>query len=225
MERAKLSIGVVFVGSLVVCLPNFTTVDLTATAASGDNVTGVIWEVRFRVSACDANATDEFLFNFNFWVQAMLVKIVPCLCLAVLSGLLVRSLKEAERRRKKLLGTAKVASRGSGKRGGPKEGGRAAGKRASRTTSMLLTVVLMFLATELPQGILNLLSGVLDQNFVTQVYMPLGDAMDILVLLNSSVNFIIYCVMSRQFRATFTALFCPYTIKVTTAEVASAVSV
>lgn len=33
--------------------------------------------------------------------------------------------------------------------------------------------------------------------------------MDILALINSSINFILYCSMSRQFRTTFTLLFRP----------------
>lgn len=36
-----------------------------------------------------------------------------------------------------------------------------------------------------------------------------GDFMDILALLNSAINFILYCSMSRQFRTTFTILFKP----------------
>lgn len=33
--------------------------------------------------------------------------------------------------------------------------------------------------------------------------------MDILALINSAINFILYCVMSRQFRKTFRILFRP----------------
>lgn len=33
--------------------------------------------------------------------------------------------------------------------------------------------------------------------------------MDILALINSSINFILYCSMSKQFRSTFTLLFRP----------------
>lgn len=36
-----------------------------------------------------------------------------------------------------------------------------------------------------------------------------GDVMDILALLNSAINFILYCSMSRQFRKTFNLLFRP----------------
>lgn len=31
---------------------------------------------------------------------------------------------------------------------------------------------------------------------------------DILTLINSAINFILYCTMSRQFRMTFNQLFC-----------------
>jgi hypothetical protein len=228
LQRAKLCIGIVFCGSLIICVPNFTTVDLTASPVSV-NDSRLIWEVSFRVSACDSDATDEFLFNFNFWVQAMFVKFVPCLCLTVLSGLLVKSLREADKRRKKLHAARhkairdKVKDKDKGVKGSFHGNWGSADKRANRTTAMLLTVVLLFLATELPQGVLSLLSGLLDQNFVSEIYSPLGDVMDILVLLNSSVNFIIYCVMSKQFRVTFTTLFCPYASKLT-ADGASVVS-
>ena len=37
--------------------------------------------------------------------------------------------------------------------------------------------------------------------------------MDILALTNNSVNFILYCSMSRAFRDTFLSLICPYYYK------------
>lgn len=36
-----------------------------------------------------------------------------------------------------------------------------------------------------------------------------GDLIDILALINSGINFILYCSMSRQFRKTFIVLFRP----------------
>lgn len=41
------------------------------------------------------------------------------------------------------------------------------------------------------------------------VWTILGEVMDILALINSGINFILYCSMSRQFRKTFTLLFRP----------------
>lgn len=80
-------------------------------------------------------------------------------------------------------------------------------KDTSKTTSMLLTVMVLFLLTEFPQGILIILSVVLE-GFFDNVYIPLGDAMDILALINNAVNFILYCSMSGEFRRTLVKLFC-----------------
>jgi len=72
---------------------------------------------------------------------------------------------------------------------------------------MLVLVVLSFVVTEMPQGILAFLSGI-NNDIFEEVYVPLGDIFDILVLINSSANFILYCIMSAQFRKTFREVFC-----------------
>lgn len=45
-------------------------------------------------------------------------------------------------------------------------------------------------------------------HFVPTLNLISGDVMDILALINSAVNFILYCAMSRAFRDTFFRLFC-----------------
>ena len=50
------------------------------------------------------NEVDEFVHRLNFWIQALLVKLVPCCGLTVISVLLVRALKIAEQRRQRLRG-------------------------------------------------------------------------------------------------------------------------
>lgn len=77
-----------------------------------------------------------------------------------------------------------------------------------RTNRMLIAVLLLFLITEFPSGILVLLSGIIGDTFFRDVYSPLGELMDILALVNSSINFILYCSMSSVFRATFINIFC-----------------
>jgi len=76
----------------------------------------------------------------------------------------------------------------------------------NRTTAMLLAVVGLFQLTELPQGVLTLCS-IFIPNFFRDVYWPLGDVLDIAALLNNSINFVLYCTMSRQFRETFVETF------------------
>ena len=74
------------------------------------------------------------------------------------------------------------------------------GGRADRTTKMLLVIVGVFLVTELPQGIMAVLSGMFSEEFRRYVYNNLGDILDLMALCNSCTTFVIYCTMSAQFR-------------------------
>ncbi|XP_063227096.1 G-protein coupled receptor dmsr-1-like [Bacillus rossius redtenbacheri] len=140
---------------------------------------------------------DVSLQTVNFWVYSVVIKIIPCVALTVLSLRLVLALVETKKRRRHLEGKTKKKATAE------KE------KQTDRTTRMLLAVLLLFLITEFPQGILGLLSMFLGEPFFNSCYARLGDLMDILALVNSAVNFILYCSMSRQFRATFAQLFRP----------------
>lgn len=79
---------------------------------------------------------------------------------------------------------------------------------SDRTTRMLLAILILFLITEMPSGLLALASGILGEEFFQSVYHPLGNILDILALINSGINFILYCCMSRLFRTTFAKIFC-----------------
>lgn len=76
------------------------------------------------------------------------------------------------------------------------------------TTPMLVAVLSIFLFAELPQGVLHVFNAIFTkETFYDKIYIHLGDVMDVLSLLNSAVNFIIYCAMSRKFRAVFIQIF------------------
>lgn len=81
--------------------------------------------------------------------------------------------------------------------------------QSDRTTKMLLAILLLYLVTEMPNGIISLLVGLLGEPFQDNVYMPLGEIFDILALINSGINFILLASMSRLFRKTFCKIFWP----------------
>lgn len=124
---------------------------------------------------------------------------------------------EAKRRKEKLLANKRAAAGnqagspaggGGGHIGGRNNarGGEESGG-SDRTTRMLLAVLLLFLITEFPQGLLSLLTGLLGDAFFKSCYMPLAELMDSVALLNSAINFILYCSMSKKFRDTFSQVF------------------
>ena len=82
-------------------------------------------------------------------------------------------------------------------------------KKKDKTTLMLLVILVIYLLGELPVGILYFLLGILDDDFRDCVYQPLGELMDIVVLTETGVNFVLLVIMSRQFRQTFRQIFCP----------------
>lgn len=101
----------------------------------------------------------------------------------------------------------KSGSHGHNVGGGPQQ-------RTDRTTRMLLAIVCVFLVTELPQGIMAVMSGMFSEEFRSHIYNNLGDILDLLSLCNALSSFTIYCTMSAQFRNEFRRVFLPTTRRV-----------
>lgn len=184
LAQARTAIVSTYVSCIVFCVPFY----LSFSVQEMDDDGIVTYKVDFSELARD---NDGMLEKTTFWLFSVVTKLVPCLALTILSFGLIRVLYEASLRRQRL----KVGLDGENSH--------------DRTTKMLLVVLLLFLVTEFPTGILALLSGLFGRDFFDNVYSNFGETMDILALVNSAVNFIIYCSMSRQFRDTFTYLFVP----------------
>lgn len=181
--RARIAIVSTYVTCTLFCIPVYITFTLNASTENEQTV----YKVDFSRIAKQHNG---LLASINFWLFSVITKLVPCVALTGLSLGLIKVLYEANLRRQRL----KVKSGDCD-------------KSHDRTTKMLLAVLALFLLTEFPSGMLALLSGALGDEFFAHVYMNFGETMDILALVNSAVNFIIYCSMSRQFRDTFAFLF------------------
>lgn len=128
----------------------------------------------------------------SFVLYSIVAKMIPCFLMIIFGALLLKTLDNHGRvTRKKLSKLGVVMNR----------------PHTSRTTIMLLIVMVLFLVTELPQGILLILSLTIE-DFFDRVYIPLGDTMDILALINNSINFVLYCSMSIEFRRTISKWIC-----------------
>ena len=136
--------------------------------------------------------------QFNNWLFAVFGKILPCTLLMILTILILIIMHRAEVKRQQLLSKGKS-----------EESRRH--QEHNRTTGMLLTVVVIFLLIELPHGIYIIIMGYEPDLMV--YYSNLGELIDIVTLIAFSINFIMYSVMSRQFRTTFFSLFCKKTVQ------------
>lgn len=121
----------------------------------------------------------ETLMQVNFWVYSIIIKLVPCIALTILSLRLIHALMEAKRRRKQLCNTNNLKQIVNGKvvESTPRKNSKLLDKerQTDRTTKMLLAVLLLFLITEFPQGILGLLSAVIGNLFFQNCYQKLGE--------------------------------------------------
>lgn len=149
------------------------------------------------------------------WIYSVIIKLIPCIVLTFFSIKLVQVLLRVKRNiARNGIGSLHMSQRRR--------------SQTDHTTIMLLAVLILFLITEFPQGIFGLLSAVLHRNFFVDCYQrlgkltnvqdcrmkqnvihfsTLGGLFDFLALLNSSVNFILYCLMSKRFREVFIELF------------------
>lgn len=115
--------------------------------------------------------------NFSLWMYSVVLKLIPCVALTILSMRLIGALLEAKRRRKQLTNSNGMKTLVNGK---VVEASRKNNKmldkekQTDRTTRMLLAVLLLFLITEFPQGVLGLFCIVLGNPFLTQCYVKLG---------------------------------------------------
>ena len=143
--------------------------------------------------------TMDVYYNIYFWFRVAFVHLLPCFSLVVLNVLLFRALRQAQQTRDKLFKENKKQSECRKLRD------------SNCTTLMLIVVVTVFLAVEIPLAIVTVLH-IFDSSLQLKI---LNYALvNVLILftnffisLSYPINFAIYCGMSRQFRETFQDLF------------------
>lgn len=197
LARAKLTIILIVVVSIVLCVPNYflyQVKDLSDFYKLDDNATQNLTVSGYWIEKSDLVQNNPLYQPITFWIYGVIIKIAPCILLTILSTLIIMTMHQASVRRKRLLSQSNSRHN------------EEMSAEHNRTTMMLVMVVLFFVVTEFPQGILAGISG-LNDTFFNQVYSNLGDVMDLLVLINSAINFLLYCIMSQQFRDTFKNLF------------------
>lgn len=184
--QTKVIILFVYISSTVILIPNYMSNELREMTINNETAY-VLKDLKLG-----GNGTETMVL-VNVWMYAVSAKLVPCVLMCIFGTLLIYNIHVKIRQRRKVL--------------------QISGNNClrltehSRTTKMLLAVIVLFLVTEFPQGILIVCSACV-KGFFEKVYIPLGDVMDIVALVNNAVNFILYCSMSIKFRQTFASIFC-----------------
>ncbi|XP_059164230.1 G-protein coupled receptor dmsr-1-like [Physella acuta] len=180
IRHVKIAAAIIYVLSLIILIPYYVTNEIKKERISYTNVTF------YTLNMKQLGTSDTSLVVFTSYITyAILAKILPCILILIFSGSLLYHMGvKAVRRRQRLSAT----------------------RQRVNTTRMLLVVLMLFIFTELPQGILFILS-VSVPDFHRNVYYPLSELTDFIALLNNAINFVLYCVMSQQFRDKFFSIY------------------
>ncbi|XP_076451326.1 G-protein coupled receptor dmsr-1-like [Babylonia areolata] len=178
LRTSILLIVCAFCGSAFLVIPNYLITDIRPYPDANNT--------RFWVldSPIGKNETDS-MATLTFLVYPIAGKIVPIILISIFGGLLLRTLWETDKRGRRLKGDNSSSH-----------------QQNRRTTMMLLAIIVMYIISEVPQSVLVLMCVFATPGFFRRVYMPLSDVIDVISLINSAINFSMYCTMSRQFRST-----------------------
>ncbi|CAB4064190.1 unnamed protein product [Lepeophtheirus salmonis] len=207
LQRCKVMLFLAYIIPVFLCIPNYIATTINKKTNQGKIIYVLDWSEI-------ATAHNKLLYRINIWLYTFLLKLIPCIVLTIITGWLIKALYKAEERSARLKNRVQLSANNNSTKVTISNGSRrVAGsinsrKRSTdRTTRLLVVILILFLLTEFPQGILGMLSAIYGDQFFKDCYLPLGDVMDAMALTNSAINFILYCVMSKQFRKTFVQTF------------------
>ncbi|KPI95295.1 FMRFamide receptor [Papilio xuthus] len=158
----------------------------------GDSATG---EIIYCVQADLDFRTDRYVIVYIHWMYLVVMYIVPFSALAALNACIVRQVRRAQAERARL---SRVQRRELG------------------LATMLLVVVLVFFLCNILPLVTNASEVFRGDEFDNLD--PLVKTSNLLVTINSSVNFVIYVIFGEKFKRVFLKLFCAGRIRARSAR-------
>jgi hypothetical protein len=140
----------------------------------------------------DIGKNQTFRHIYFIYMHIIVMLLVPFIVLAVLNSLLIRAVKQSER----------VTGRVPTKQ-----------KRENNLTVMLIAIVVVFLACQVPSIVDNICAATLDKKVINSApFVRLTCISSLMVIINSATNFYLYCVFGCKFRRVFCRIFCIYSV-------------
>ncbi|XP_069114762.1 probable G-protein coupled receptor 139 [Argopecten irradians] len=189
---------IVFVPILALCLVNFHFLWTVQLRFDESNTTNPVY-------ICDAGPKFSDLVNEVWvWVDAGIYSFVPFVILLILNGRIIQKVCVAKNERKQLItadrnGCSNIRSKHSG-----------TGEVSRKLTMMLLMVSFTFLLTTLPMNIILIMTKSWnEQNQQQRADFYLAKTVsELLMYLNHTINFFLYCISGRKFRRQILSLLC-----------------
>lgn len=154
---------------------------------------------RVIVEKTELAKNPTYISVYNTWIYFTFQFLIPTLCLAIFSGLLVQELRKMNAEAKTVLQDFKSKAQATER----------------RLTYQCITIVLVFVICNSFYMIYYILrsQGLLtkDQHQLENQY--IHSTARIFAIINSSVNVIIYVVFNRKFRETFVSILTQFSLK------------
>lgn len=142
------------------------------------------------------------------WVDAALYSFVPFAAITVLNTLIIRQVMHARRRRNTMQVKSHEVRTGDNRY----EHRRPSHEGSTRLTVMLLTISFAFLLTTLPMNVINIAIGVLNRysygNHRAARFQLARTITELLMYMNHSMNFFLYCATGQKFRHQLIWMLC-----------------
>ena len=140
------------------------------------------------------------------WLSQTLFTFLPIVLLSVFNCMLIRTVTKASKRRSEM--SCVQASLVSNHEGSSRLSRQQ--REQQKITIMLIAVVVVFLACQLPQAIANIYAqSQAEMSQPTRLrLLIINNICNLLVAINASINFVLYSSLSRKFRRTFVYIFC-----------------
>ncbi|XP_071042825.1 FMRFamide receptor-like [Parasteatoda tepidariorum] len=140
----------------------------------------------YKIVASQLRVNKLYYEVYHIWLYLLVMYFIPFLILTVFNIYIWHTVRRANRERQTL----------SRKQEGE-----------FSLAMMLLCVVVVFLTCNILALVINIIE------YFDIFLPPLVRVSNLLVTVNSSVNFVIYCIFGRKFKRTFLVLFCKYPIQ------------
>ncbi len=139
------------------------------------------------------NSTYRHLYFI--YMQLVVMLAIPFVLLAVLNTLLIRAVKRSE------MTTGKINTKT---------------KKENSLTIMLISVIVVFMICQVPSIADNIFMVTLsEEQLMSPVYVKITCISNLMVIMNSAINFYLYCVFGYKFRSVFCRIFCKCYLRAT----------
>ncbi len=189
ISRARKSISIIIVFSILYNIPRMLEYEVKVEVDPETNLTNA----RYQPTKLGMDPT--FRHIYFIYMQLIFMLIVPFTTLAVLNILLIRAVKKSQKTQGKINNKT---------------------RRENSLTVMLISVIVVFMICQVPSIVDNIFQAILDDAaLMTSPFVKLTCISNLMVIMNSAINFYLYCVFGRKFRRVFCRIFCTCYLKYT----------